>query len=94
MAGFGKGGTSLPFWEDVYGFDMKFVGQEVVHDATQMPIIDVVDCKDVVTNSCLVQVSPHKHCLSALEFCSHPLLLLIRANSQEGKKRFGLVEVL
>jgi protein arginine N-methyltransferase 3 len=55
VAGFGKGGTSLPFWEDVYGFDMQFVGQEVVHDATQMPIIDVVDRKDVVTNSCLVQ---------------------------------------
>jgi protein arginine N-methyltransferase 3 len=34
LAGFGKGGTILPFWEDVYGFDMQFVGQEVVHDAT------------------------------------------------------------
>ncbi|KAG0556222.1 hypothetical protein KC19_11G036100 [Ceratodon purpureus] len=55
VAGFGKGGTSLSFWENVYGFNMKSVGEEVVRDATQAPIIDVVDSKDVITTSALIQ---------------------------------------
>lgn len=55
LAGFGKGGTSLAFWENVYGFDMKCVGEEVVRDATQAPIIDVIDSKDVITTSSLIQ---------------------------------------
>lgn len=33
VAAFGKGGTSLAFWESVYGFNMKCVGDEVVCDA-------------------------------------------------------------
>jgi len=56
VAGFGKGGTSLSFWENVYGFNMKCIGDEVVRDATQNPIIDVVDSKDVITTSSLIQV--------------------------------------
>jgi len=42
---FGKGTTIFSFWENVYGFNMKCVGDEVVHDATNRPIIDVVDNK-------------------------------------------------
>lgn len=57
VAGFGKGGTSLAFWENVYGFNMRCVGEEVVHDATQSPIIDVVDSKEVITTTSLLQVS-------------------------------------
>lgn len=56
VAGFGKGGTSLAFWENVYGFNMRCVGEEVVHDATQSPIIDVVNSKEVITTSSLLQV--------------------------------------
>lgn len=66
VAGFGKGGTSLAFWENVYGFDMKCVGEEVVRDASQAPIIDVIDSKDVITTSSLIQVfskSETKHML-------------------------------
>jgi protein arginine N-methyltransferase 3 len=33
VAGFGKGGTSLSFWENVYGFNMSCIGKEVVEDA-------------------------------------------------------------
>ncbi|XWS08261.1 hypothetical protein CRYUN_Cryun41cG0064800 [Craigia yunnanensis] len=28
VAGFGKGGVSLPFWENVYGFNMSSIGKE------------------------------------------------------------------
>ncbi|ONK63649.1 uncharacterized protein A4U43_C07F17450 [Asparagus officinalis] len=51
IAGFGKGGTSLPFWENVYGFNMSCIGKEVVEDAAKAPIVDVVDSKDIVTKS-------------------------------------------
>jgi hypothetical protein len=57
VAGFGKGGTSLAFWENVYGFNMRCVGEEVVHDATQSPIIDIVDSKEVITTTSLLQVN-------------------------------------
>ncbi|KAH7437356.1 hypothetical protein KP509_05G067400 [Ceratopteris richardii] len=53
LAGFGVGGTSLPFWENVYGFDMKCIGKEVLEDATSSLIVDVVESKDIVTNPCL-----------------------------------------
>lgn len=66
IAGFAKGGTSLPFWEDVYGFNMRCVGEEVVQDATQSPIIDVVESKEVITNSCLIQVHPRLLCFKRL----------------------------
>ncbi|KAG6551599.1 hypothetical protein Mapa_006676 [Marchantia paleacea] len=55
VAGYGKGGTSLSFWENVYGFDMQSVGEEVLYDATLHPIIDVINAKDVITDSCLIK---------------------------------------
>ncbi|KAL2613108.1 hypothetical protein R1flu_024800 [Riccia fluitans] len=55
VAGFGKGGTSLSFWENVYGFDMSTVGEEVLYDATQHPIIDVIAAKDVITDTCFLK---------------------------------------
>ncbi|KAE8038434.1 hypothetical protein FH972_010945 [Carpinus fangiana] len=55
VAGFGKGGTSLPFWENVYGFNMSCVGKELVGDAAQIPIVDIVDDKDIVTSSAVLQ---------------------------------------
>lgn len=51
IAGFGRGGTSLPFWENVYGFSMSCIGKEVVEDAAKTAIVDVVDSKDIVTES-------------------------------------------
>ncbi|KAF6155428.1 hypothetical protein GIB67_019954 [Kingdonia uniflora] len=54
-AGFGRGGTSIPFWENVYGFDMSCIGKEVVEDSAQLPIVDVVDTRDIVTESVAVQ---------------------------------------
>ncbi|CAK7336488.1 unnamed protein product [Dovyalis caffra] len=54
-AGFGRGGTSLPFWEEVYGFNMSSVGKELVQDAAKFPIVDIVDEKDLVTDAVLLQ---------------------------------------
>ncbi|WCJ27874.1 protein arginine methyltransferase 3 [Euphorbia peplus] len=54
-AGFGRGGTSLPFWEDVYGFNMSSVGEELFQDAARFPIVDVVDNSDLVTDTALLK---------------------------------------
>lgn len=56
LVGFGKGGISLVFWENVYGFDMKCVGEEVVCDVIQVLIIDVIDSKDVIIMFLFIQV--------------------------------------
>ncbi|CAL5381522.1 unnamed protein product [Camellia sinensis] len=55
VAGFGRGGTSIPFWENVYGFNMSCIGKELVEDATRVPIVDVVDFCDIVTNTVVLQ---------------------------------------
>uniref|UniRef100_A0A1D1XSI2 C2H2-type domain-containing protein n=1 Tax=Anthurium amnicola TaxID=1678845 RepID=A0A1D1XSI2_9ARAE len=55
VAGFGRGATSVPFWEDVYGFDMSCIGREVMENAAKVPILDVVDSHDIVTETVLVK---------------------------------------
>ncbi|KAK8299144.1 hypothetical protein V6Z11_D05G303700 [Gossypium hirsutum] len=55
VAGFGKGGTSLPFWENVYGFNMSYIGKEVVEDAAKFPIVDIINHHDLVTNAAVLQ---------------------------------------
>ncbi|CAI8595971.1 unnamed protein product [Vicia faba] len=55
VAGFGKGGTSLPFWENVCDFDMSSIGEELVTDAARYPIVDVIDHQDLVTSSTILQ---------------------------------------
>ncbi|KAI7749371.1 hypothetical protein M8C21_000721 [Ambrosia artemisiifolia] len=55
VAGFGKGATSIPFWENVYGFNMSSIGNELVKDAAHIPIVDVVDGNNLVTNTALLQ---------------------------------------
>ncbi|KAJ0249421.1 protein arginine N-methyltransferase 3 [Hirschfeldia incana] len=55
VAGFGKGATSLPFWEDVYGFDMSSIGKEVLEDTTRIPVVDVIEARDLVTGPALLK---------------------------------------
>ncbi|XP_027165818.1 probable protein arginine N-methyltransferase 3 [Coffea eugenioides] len=55
VAGFGRGGTSLPFWENVYGFNMSCIGKEVVEDAAQLPLVDTIDGCDIVTETQVLQ---------------------------------------
>ena len=40
-------------WENVYGFDMTCIRNVAMKE----PLVDIVDSKHVVTNSCLVKVS-------------------------------------
>lgn len=42
-----------PGWENVYGFDMTCIRNVAMKE----PLVDVVDPKQVVTNSCLIKVS-------------------------------------
>ena len=42
----------FPGWDSVYGFNMSCIRKV----ATQEPLVDVVDPKQVVTNSCLIKV--------------------------------------
>ncbi|KAK3132532.1 hypothetical protein QOZ80_6AG0524000 [Eleusine coracana subsp. coracana] len=53
-AGFGKGGTSLPFWENVYGFDMSCIGKEVTLTSARFPVVDVVASQDIVTETAVL----------------------------------------
>ncbi|KAI3814805.1 hypothetical protein L1987_14450 [Smallanthus sonchifolius] len=55
VAGFSKGATSISFWENVYGFNMSSIGKELVEDAAHIPIVDVVDGNNLVTNTALLQ---------------------------------------
>ncbi|KAF8109486.1 hypothetical protein N665_0095s0058 [Sinapis alba] len=55
VAGFGKGATSLPFWEDVYGFDMSSIGKEILEDTARFPVVDVVEERHLVTQAALLQ---------------------------------------
>ncbi|KAL5197215.1 hypothetical protein ABZP36_000727 [Zizania latifolia] len=53
-AGFGKGGTSLPFWENVYGFDMSCIGKEVTGNSARFPVVDIVESQDIVTETAVL----------------------------------------
>ncbi|KAL6989722.1 Protein arginine N-methyltransferase 3 [Sarracenia purpurea var. burkii] len=55
VAGFGRGGTSIPFWEDVYGFNMSCIGKELIEHDARVPIVDVIDSHDIVTNIVVLQ---------------------------------------
>ncbi|KAH0981362.1 hypothetical protein GBA52_008539 [Prunus armeniaca] len=55
VAGFGKGATSLPFWENVYGFNMSCVGKELFEGASKIPFVDSVDDHGLVTSTAVLQ---------------------------------------
>lgn len=44
--------SSLSGWENVYGFDMSCIKEVAIKE----PLVDVVDPKQLVSNSCLVRV--------------------------------------
>nr|GLL40988.1 probable protein arginine N-methyltransferase 3 [Ipomoea trifida] len=55
VAGFGRGGTGITFWDDVYGFNMSCIGKELAEEASRFPIVDIVDSSDVVTSTAVLQ---------------------------------------
>jgi hypothetical protein len=48
-------------WDNVYGFDMSCIRKVAITE----PLVDVVEAKQIVTNSCLLKVSRYLH--SAIE---------------------------
>ena len=51
VAGFGRNATSLPFWDDVYGFEMPSVQKSLAEDAIKNAIVAPVKGAHVVTDS-------------------------------------------
>ena len=51
VAGFGRNATSLPFWDDVYGFEMPCVQKSLAEDAIKTAIVAPVKGAHVVTDS-------------------------------------------
>ena len=42
-------------WDNVYGFDMSCIRKVAITE----PLVDVVEAKQIVTNSCLLKVRSH-----------------------------------
>ncbi|XP_034942596.1 protein arginine N-methyltransferase 1 isoform X1 [Chelonus insularis] len=66
----------INWWDDVYGFDMSSIRQVAISE----PLVDVVDPKQVVTNSCLIkEVDLYTVTKADLDFSS-PFTLQVRRN--------------
>nr|NVI69693.1 arginine methyltransferase 1 [Cucujiformia] len=66
----------INWWDDVYGFDMSSIRKIAISE----PLVDVVDPKQVVTNSCLLkEVDLYTVTKEDLEFSS-PFHLVARRN--------------
>ncbi|XP_016837429.1 protein arginine N-methyltransferase 1 isoform X2 [Nasonia vitripennis] len=66
----------INWWDDVYGFDMSSIRKVAISE----PLVDVVDPKQVVTNSCLIkEVDLYTVTKADLTFSS-PFALQVRRN--------------
>lgn len=66
----------INWWDDVYGFDMSAIRKVAISE----PLVDVVDPKQVVTNSCLLkEVDLYTVTKQDLHFSS-PFHLVVRRN--------------
>jgi hypothetical protein len=68
----------LPFWENVYGFDMSCIGKEVTSTSARFPVVDVLSSQDIVTETAVLHVSSC-NCAYLLRPCLN--VLEARANS-------------
>lgn len=59
----------MPFWENVYGFDMSCIGKEVTSTSARFPVVDVVASQDIVTETAVLHVSSC-NCTYLLSFTS------------------------
>lgn len=50
---------SVSGWENVYGFDMSCIKEVAIKE----PLVDVVDPKQLVSNSCLIRVCEYSDVL-------------------------------
>ena len=61
VAGGGAGSSSVPFWSEVYGFDLSCVGREVHAESARVGVVAPVAAADVVTGAA---------CLRAYDLCA------------------------
>ena len=85
VAGFSRNATSLPFWDDVYGFEMPVVQSSLLKDATKAAVVCPVKGEHVVTTSAEVQsLDMATMTVADTEFSSAEYTLTARADGKRG----------
>ena len=88
VAGFGRNATSLPFWDDVYGFEMPTVQEKLMSDAVKQAVVCPVKGEHVVTTSALVQsLDCATMTVADTEFSSAEYMLTARTDGRRGDER-------
>jgi len=85
VAGFGRNATSLPFWDDVYGFEMPTVQTRLMSDAIKSATVAPVKGEHVVTESAEVKrLDLSIVTVKELDFTSCEVELVPRADGIRG----------
>ena len=87
VAGFGRNATSLPFWDDVYGFRMPEVQSRLIQDAARsgFAVVCPVKGEHVVTSSAEVQrLDLATMTVKDTEFTSSECVLTARGDGVRG----------
>merc|ERR1711890_211069 len=66
----------IHWWDDVYGFDMSCIRKVALTE----PLVDTVDCNQVVTNSCLIKEIDIQTCTKEDIPFTSPFHLQIKRN--------------
>jgi protein arginine N-methyltransferase 3 len=85
VAGFSRNATSLPFWDDVYGFEMPVVQSTLLKDALKSAVVCPVKGDHVVTSSAEVRsLDMATMTVADTEFSSGEYVLTARADGTRG----------
>lgn len=85
VAGFGRLATSLPFWDDVYGFEMPDVQEKLTREAVKSAMVQPVKGEHVVTESATVRtLDLSTMTVADTEFSSEEVILRARRDGRRG----------
>ena len=85
VAGFGRNATSLPFWDDVYGFEMPCVQKSLSEDAVKTAIVAPVKGAHVVTDSAEIKrLDLASVTAKELDFTAREVVLAARTDGIRG----------
>ena len=85
VAGFGRNATSLPFWDDVYGFEMPCVQKSLSEDAVKTAIVAPVKGAHVVTDSAEIKrLDLASVTAKELDFTAQEVVLAARTDGVRG----------
>ena len=85
VAGFGRLATSLPFWDDVYGFEMPDVQEKLTREAVKSAMVQPVKGEHVVTESATVRtLDLATMTVADTEFSSEEVTLRARRDGVRG----------